>query len=47
MDMANLLKMGATMFINSKQSGDAGSSLDIGNLTSAFSDLSGAGRSTP
>ena len=46
MDMANLLKMGATMFINSKQSGDAGSSLDIGNLTSAFSDLSGAGRST-
>ena len=41
MDMANLLKMGATMFMNSKQSGDAGSNLDVGSLTSAFSELSG------
>jgi uncharacterized protein YidB (DUF937 family) len=41
MDMANLLKMGATMFMDSKQSGDAGSNLDIGNLTSALSDLAG------
>lgn len=41
MDMANLLKMGATMFMNSKQSGDAGSGLDISNLTSALSSLSG------
>jgi uncharacterized protein YidB (DUF937 family) len=45
MDMVDLLKMGATMFMNSKQSGDAGSSLDIGNLTSALSDLSGGDRS--
>lgn len=43
MDMANLLKMGATMFQNSEQSGDAGSGLDIGNLTSALSDLAGGG----
>ena len=41
MDMANLLKMGATMFKNSKQSGDAGSGLDIGSLTSALTDLAG------
>lgn len=41
MDMANLLKMGASMFIDSKQSGDAGSNLDIGTLTSALSELSG------
>ena len=41
MDMANLLKMGASMFIDSKQSGDAGSNLDIGTLTSAISELSG------
>jgi uncharacterized protein YidB (DUF937 family) len=41
MDMVNLLKMGATMFINSKQSGDTGSGLDIGNLTSALSGLAG------
>jgi len=45
MDMANLLKMGASMFMNSKQSGDAGSGLDIGNLTSALSGLSGGDRS--
>lgn len=41
MDVVELLKMGATMFINSNQSGDAGSSLDIGSLTSAMSDLAG------
>ena len=41
MDMANLLKMGATMFINSQKSGDAGSSLDIDNLTSALSEFAG------
>lgn len=45
MDMVNLLKMGASMFINSKQSGDAGSGLDIGNLTSALSGLAGGDRS--
>lgn len=41
MDMGNLLKIGATMFMNSKQSGDAGSNLDISKLTSALSSLSG------
>ena len=45
MDIANLLKTGASMFINSKQSGDAGSSLDTGSLTSALSDLAGGGHS--
>ena len=45
MGMADLLKMGATMFINSKQSGDAGSGLDVGNLTSALSGLAGGDRS--
>ena len=45
MDMANLLKMGATMFKDSKQSGDAGSGLDIGSLTSALTDLAGGGSS--
>lgn len=41
MDIVELLKMGATIFINSKQSGDAGSGLDIGSLTSALAGLSG------
>lgn len=41
MDMTDLLKMGAGIFINSKQSGDAGSGLDIGNLISALSGLGG------
>lgn len=41
MDMANLLKMGAATFINSKRSGEAGSGLDISNLISAFSSLAG------
>ena len=41
MDIVNLLKMGATTFINSKASGDAGSGLDIGSLVSALSGLAG------
>ena len=41
MDMGDLLKMGASAFINSKMSGDAGSNLDIGSLTSALSGLTG------
>jgi hypothetical protein len=45
MDMVNLLKMGATLFLNSKQRGDAGSGLDIGNLTSVLSGLAGGDRS--
>ena len=45
MDMANLLKMGATLFRDSQQSGDAGSGLDISNLTSALSGLAGGGSS--
>ena len=43
MDMIELLKMGASTFINSSKSGDAGSGLDIGSLTSAFSGLVGGG----
>jgi uncharacterized protein YidB (DUF937 family) len=39
MDIMNLLKMGAQMFMDSKQSGDAGSGLDINDLTSALSGL--------
>jgi uncharacterized protein YidB (DUF937 family) len=45
MDMIELLKMGAATFINSNKSGDAGSGLDIGSLTSALSGLVGGGRS--
>lgn len=45
MDMVELLKMGAKIFINSGQSGDAGSGLDIGTLTSALSSLTGGSRS--
>ena len=46
MDMVELLKMGAKMFIASKRSGDAGSGLDIGNLTSALSSIAGGGSSS-
>ena len=46
MDMVQLLKMGATIFMNSRQSGDAGSGLDIGSLTSALSGLTGGSRSS-
>lgn len=41
MDMGDLVKMGATMFMNSKMSGDNGSGLDIGSLVSALSGLAG------
>jgi len=41
MDMAELIMMGAKLFMNSQQSGEAGSRLDIGNLTSALANLSG------
>ncbi len=45
MDMGDLLKMGANAFIQSKMSGDAGSGLDLGSLTSALSNLTGGGDS--
>jgi uncharacterized protein YidB (DUF937 family) len=41
MDMGDLLKMGASAFMNSNRSGDAGSGLDLGSLTSALSGLTG------
>ena len=44
MDIIELLKMGAATFANSSKSGDAGSGLDIGNLTSALSGLVGGDR---
>ncbi len=43
MDMGDLLKMGANAFIQSKLSGDNGSGLDLGSLTSALSGLTGGG----
>ena len=43
MDMMNLVKMGAQMFINSKGSGSAGSGLDIASVVSALSGLAGGG----
>ncbi len=43
MDMGDLLKMGATAFIQSKLSGNAGSALDSGMLTSALGSLLGGG----
>jgi uncharacterized protein YidB (DUF937 family) len=46
MDMGDLIKMGATMFIQSKLSGDNGSGLDIGSLTSALSGLAGGNSSS-
>ena len=46
MDMGDLIKMGATMFIQSKLSGDKGSGLDIGSLVSALSGLAGGGSSS-
>lgn len=39
MDISNLLKMGASAFMNSQQSGEAGSGLNIETLTSALSGL--------
>ena len=41
MDMGDLLKMGASAFMNSQRSGDAGSGLDAGSLMSALSGLTG------
>ncbi len=41
MDIMNLVKMGAQIFIESNKSGDAGSGLDIGDLASALSGLTG------
>jgi len=41
MDMGSLLKMGASAFIQSKLSGDAGSGLDSSLLTGALSKLTG------
>lgn len=43
MDMTDLLKMGASAFMNSNRSGEAGSGLDLGSLTSALSGLTGGG----
>ena len=41
MDMGSLLKMGASAFINSKMSGDAGSGLNSDMLSNALSSLTG------
>ncbi|WP_372880089.1 YidB family protein [Psychromonas sp.] len=41
MDMASLLKMGATAFSNSKMSGDAGSGLNLDMISNALSNLIG------
>ena len=46
MDMGDLLKMGASAFISSKMSGNAGSGLDSGMLTSALGGLLGGGNSS-
>ncbi|WP_435236883.1 YidB family protein [Psychromonas sp. PT13] len=41
MDMGSLLKMGATAFMNSNMSGEAGSGLNIETIVSALSNLIG------
>ena len=41
MDMGDLLKMGASAFMNSNRSGETGSGLDLSSLTSALSGLTG------
>lgn len=41
MDMGSLLKMGASAFMNSNNSGDAGSGLDSGLLSNALASLTG------
>ncbi len=41
MNMDELLQLGATMFSKSNLSGDAGSNLDMGSLTSALAGLTG------
>ena len=45
MDMGDLVKMGASAFIKSKMSGNAGSGLDSGLLSSALGGLMGGGNS--
>lgn len=44
MNMENLLKLGAEIFRKSNLSGDAGSNLDLNDLASAFSGLTGGGK---
>ncbi len=44
MDIESLLKVGANAFMNSNKSGDAGSTLDIGNLVSALAGLLSGGQ---
>ena len=46
MDMSDLINMGATVFIQSNRSGDAGSGLDMGSLVSALSGLAGSNSSS-
>jgi uncharacterized protein YidB (DUF937 family) len=46
MNISDLFKMGAEIFINSKQSGDTGSGLEMGDLIAAMSGLAGGGRNT-
>lgn len=45
MDMKDILKIGAMMFVNSKLSGNAGSALNLDSLTSALSNLTGGNSS--
>ena len=45
MEISDLIKMGATMFIKSKLSGDNGSGLNIDSLISAISGLASGGNS--
>jgi uncharacterized protein YidB (DUF937 family) len=47
MDIADILTMGAKLFINSDRSGEAGSSLDIGGVASAIAGLMGGGGAKP
>ena len=44
MNLESLLQLGAKAFINSTKSGETGSGLDIGNLSSALSGLLGGGQ---
>ncbi len=45
MDMKDIVKIGAMMFIKSKLSGNAGSGLNLDSLTSALSNLTGGNTS--
>ncbi len=45
MDMKDILKIGAMMFVKSKLSGNAGSGLNLDSLTSALSNLTGGNNS--